>query len=329
MTNEIQSTLRRTFAMSMLLGLAGLATLTASSVVAQTFPTRPVELVVLFPAGSAADITARALTEQMSKKLGQPIVVINKPGAGGSIGYKYAQQKPADGYTLVFNSTSISTVFYTGLTPFDYRAFDAIARVTNENPVIAVRANSPWKDLKSMVADVKKRPGAVSVGNSGIGSHTHISSVAFFHELSGDVMHVPFGGSQVVPSLLGGQIDAVVSVPSALTAHVNAGTLRILTVLASTREPAFPKVPTSAEDGMAYNGEMWRGIASPKGTPPQVVARLEKALQEAVESPEFKAQGVKMGFVPAFMPANEFGPLIAKDDIMLGRLMQRTGLNIK
>jgi len=326
MTNEIQSTLRRTLAKTMLLAIA---TVNAIPVIAQTFPIKPVELVVLFPAGSAADVTARVLSEQMSKKLGQPIVVVNKPGGGGAIGYKYVQQKPADGYTLVFNSTSISTVFYSGLIPFDYRAFDPIARVTVENPVIAVRANAPWKDLKAMVDDVKKRPGAISIGNSGIGSHTHISSVAFFKEINADVMHVPFGASQVVTSLLGGQIDAVVSVPSALTAHVSAGTLRIVAVLATAREPAFPTVPTSAEVGMAYNGEMWRGIASPKGTPPAIVARLEKALEEAVTSAEFKAQGVKMGFVPAFMPANEFGPLIAKDDIMLGRLIERAGLNIK
>jgi tripartite-type tricarboxylate transporter receptor subunit TctC len=215
------------------------------------------------------------------------------------------------------------------LIPFDYRAFDAIARVTVENPVIAIRANAPWKDLQSMVEDVKKRPGAVSIGNSGIGSHTHISSVAFFKEINADVMHVPFGASQVVTSLLGGQIDAVVSVPSALTAHVSAGTLRIVASLSSAREPAFPSVPTTAEVGMAYNGEMWRGIASPKGTPPVIVSRLEKAVQEAVNSPEFKAQGLKMGFVPAFMPASEFGSLIAKEDLMLGRLIERAGLNIK
>lgn len=326
MTHEKKANFRRTLMIGMFAAVAAAA---APPVFAQSFPVKPLELVVLFPAGSAADVTARALSEQMSKKLGQPIFVVNKPGGGGSIGYRYVQQKPADGYTLVFNSTSISTVFYTGLTPFDYRAFDAIARVTVENPVIAIRANSPWKDLQSMVADVKKRPGAVSIGNSGIGSHTHISSVAFFNEIKGNVLHVPFGASQVIPSLLGGQIDAVVSVPSALTAHVSAGTLRIVGVLASTREPAFPGVPTTAEAGMAYNGEMWRGIASPKGTPPAVVSRLEQALQEAVASPEFKAQGAKLGFVPAFMPANEFGPLIAKDDVMLARLMDRAGLKLK
>lgn len=326
MTNAKHTLSRRT----LIVGMATAAiTGTTNLVFAQSFPTKPIELVVLFPAGSSADVAARALADQMSKKLGQPILVINKPGGGGAIGYKYVQQKPADGYTLVLNSTSISTVYYSGLTPFDYRAFDAIARVTIENPVIAVKADAPWKDLKSMMADVRRRPGAVSIGNSGIGSHTHISAVAFFNDQKAEVLHVPFGAAQVVTSLLGGQIDALVQVPGALTTHVQAGSLRILAALSSAREPAFPGVPTSGEQGMAYNGEMWRGIASPKGTPPTVVARLEKALQDSVASPEFKAQGEKMGFLPSFLPANDFAPLIAKDDIMLARLMDRVGLKLK
>lgn len=316
---------RRTF----LAGLAATATAgTTGMAFAQSFPVKPVELVVLFPAGSSADVAARALADQMGRRLGQPIIVANKPGGGGAIGYKYVQQKPADGYTLVLNSTSISTVFHSGLTPFDYRAFDAIARITIENPVIAVRADAPWKDLKSMMADVKRRPGAVSIGNSGVGSHTHISAVAFFADQKAEVLHVPFGAAQVVSSLLGGQIDALVQVPGALATHVRAGSLRILGALSSVRDPAFPNVPTAAEEGMAFNGEMWRGIASPKGTPPTVVARLEKAIHESVASPEFKAQGEKMGFLPAFLPANEFAPLIAKDDIQLASLMSRVGLKL-
>jgi tripartite-type tricarboxylate transporter receptor subunit TctC len=313
--------------------VAGMATAAtggvASLAFAQSFPLKPIELVVLFPAGSSADVAARALADQMGKRLGQPIVVANKPGGGGSIGYKYVQQRPADGYTLVFNSTSISTVYHSGLTPFDFRAFDSIARVTVENPVIAVKADAPWKDLKSMMADVRKRPGALSVGNSGIGSHTHISAVAFFNEQKAEVLHVPFGAAQVVTSLLGGQIDAIVQVPGALTPHVRAGTLRILSALSSTREPAFPNVPTTSELGMPFAGEMWRGVASPRGTPPAVVSRLERALKDSVESPEFKAQGERMGFIPAFLPSNEFAPLVAKDDVMLARLMTKVGLKLQ
>lgn len=310
-----------------LTGVACAATAGASSLgMAQSFPVKPIELVVLFPAGSSADVAARALADQMSKQLGQPIVVVNKPGGGGSIGYKYVQQKPADGYTLVLNSNSISTVHHSGLTPFDYRAFDAIARVTIESPVIAVKADAPWKDLKSMLADVRKRPGIVTVGNSGVGSHTHIYSVAFFQSLNLEVVHVPFGAAATVTSLLGGHVDALIQVPGALTPLVRSGALRILGVLAATREPTYPEVPTAGEQGTAFNAEMWRGIATPKGATPAVVARLEEALQRAVASPEFKSQGEKLGFQPSFLPAREFTSLIAKDDVAMVTMMNRFGI---
>lgn len=326
MTNAPHSIDRRTF----LAGLAAAASAgPASLALAQGFPTKPIELVVLFPAGSSADVAARALADLMGKQLGQPIVVVNKPGGGGAIGYKYVQQKKADGHTLVLNSNSISTVHYSGLTPFDYHAFDAIARVTVENPVVAVKAGAPWKDLKSMVADARKRPGMVSIGNSGIGSHTHISSVAFFHDQKVDVLHVPFGSAQTVSSLLGGHVDALVQLPGALTPQVRSGSLRILGVLSSARESAYPEVPTAIEQGFSFKADMWRGIAAPKGTPVGVIERLEEALQKAVASPEFKAQGEKLGFQPAFLPAREFGALIAKDDVMLARLMTRVGLKLE
>lgn len=326
MTHAKHSIDRRTF----LAGLAAAATAGAANVAhAQGFPIKPIELVVLFPAGSSADVAARALAELMGKQLGQSVVVVSKPGGGGSIGYRYVQQKKADGHTLVLNSNSISTVHYSGLTTFDYRAFDAIARVTVENPVIAVKASAPWKDLKSMMAEAQKRPGMVSIGNSGVGSHTHITAVAFFQDQKVEVMHVPFGSAQTVSSLLGGHIDALVQLPGALTPQVRSGSLRILGVLSSAREAAYPDVPTVTEQGMAFSADMWRGIAAPKGTPAAVIAQLEDALQKAVVSPEFKAQGEKLGFQPSFLPAREFAPLIAKEDIVLARLMTRVGLKLQ
>lgn len=326
MTHAKHSLDRRTF----LVGLATAATAGPTSLaLAQGFPTRPIELVVLFPAGSSADVAARSLADMMGKQLGQKIVVANKPGGGGAIGYKYVQHQKADGHTLVLNSNSISTVHHSGLTRFDYRAFDAIARVTVENPVVAVKADAPWKDLKSMVADARKRPGMVSIGNSGIGSHTHLSSVAFFHDQNVEILHVPFGSAQTVSSLLGGHVDALVQLPGALTPQVRSGSLRILGVLSSAREPAYPEVSTAIEQGMGFSADMWRGIAAPKGTPAAVIVRLEEALQKAVMSPEFHAQGQKLGFQPSFLPAREFASLIAKDDLLLARLMTRVGLKLQ
>lgn len=300
-----------------------------SAALAQNYPTKPVELIVMFPAGSSADVVARLLADGMSRSLGQQVVVMNRPGAGGAIAYRYVQSAKPDGYTMVLNSNSISTVYHSGLTRFDYKAFDPVARVSVENPVVAVRYDAPWKDLREMVAASRKKPGDIKLGNSGTGSHTHFTAVAFFSAQQVDVMHVPFGASQVVSSLLGGDIDALVQLPSALVPMVKAGKLRILGTLASTRDPAFPDVPTAIEQGFNYQAELWRGIAVPKGTPAQVVAALEAAVKAAVNAPDFKSQGDKIGFSPAFQGPKEFGSTIATEDALIGSLMTKTGLKVQ
>ena len=175
---------------------------------------RPLEITVLFPAGSSADVTARLLAEGMSRELGQQVLVIDKPGAGGALGYRYAAQQKPDGYSMVWNSNSISTTYHSGELDFDYHAFDPVARVLVESPVVAVRADAPWKTLKDFVADARARPKRISVGHSGVGSHTHISLVALCKAAGMEVNEIPFSAAQVVPSLVGGHVDAVVQLPS-------------------------------------------------------------------------------------------------------------------
>src|SRR5207302_2743836 len=217
---------------------------------AQEFPKKgPLEITVLFPAGTSADVTARMLAEGMSKALGQRVLVVNRQGAGGAIGYRYVASQKPDGYSLVWNSNSISTTYHSGMMPFDYRAFDAVARVLVESPVIAVRGDAKWKTLAGLIAEAKSRPKQLTVGNSGIGSHTHISSVALFKAAGTEVVDVPFGAAQVVPSLLGAQVDAVVQLPAALSGYAKTGQVRLLAVLISGRDPAFSDVPSAREQG--------------------------------------------------------------------------------
>jgi tripartite-type tricarboxylate transporter receptor subunit TctC len=323
---NIQSISGNRFLSSIRLWALALLAVLSLCAFAQDYPAKPVELIVLFPAGSSSDVVARVLAEGMSKQLGQPVTVINRPGAGGAIGYKYVQGQKPDGYTLVFNSNSISTVHYSGLTNFDYTAFDPVARVTVELPVIAVKGDAPWNNLKDLMEYARQKPGALQVGNSGVGSHTHITAVGFFNEQHVEVNHIPFGAAQVVNSLLGGHIDAVVQLPGALAPLVRAGNLKVIGVLASQREPTFPNVPTAAEQGFNFQADMWRGLAVPKGTPKPVIAKLEQAVRAAVSTPEFKAQGVKLGFAPAFQPAADFGITIAADDQLLAKAMEKAGL---
>ena len=312
-----------------MLACAGLICSAAATARAEepAFPQKtPIEISVLFPAGSSADVTARLLADGMSRALGANVVVINRPGAGGAIGYRYVAGQKPDGYSLVWNSNSISTTYHSGMLAINYEAFDPVARVLVESPVIAVLSKSRWKTLGDMMAEAKAKPKTLNVANSGTGSHTHISSVALFKAAGAEVVDVPFGGAQVVTSLLGGQVDAAAQLPASLLGNLKAGDVRFLAALIPERDPAFPDVPTARESGYDVSLEAWRGIAAPKGTPAPVLAALEAAIKKTVESPEFIAGCERIGARPAFMGAAEFGKMIAAEDVELAKLMQLVGL---
>jgi tripartite-type tricarboxylate transporter receptor subunit TctC len=287
----------------------------------------PIEITVLFPAGSSADVSARLLADGMSKRLGTNVIVVDRPGAGGALGYKFVAGQKPDGHSLVWNSNSVSTTYYAGTSPLTYREFEPVARVLAESPVVAVPGNSQYKSLSDLMAAAKAKPKAITVANSGTGSHTHISSVALFKSAKADVVDVPFGAAQLVPALLGGQVDAAVQLPAALAGSVRSGQLRLLASLTSVRDPAFPDVPTAHEQGFDVSLEAWRGIAAPKGTPQSVIARLEAAIRATVESQEFKDGAERIGARPAYASAVAFGGVIAKEDAKLNDLMEAIGLN--
>jgi tripartite-type tricarboxylate transporter receptor subunit TctC len=294
---------------------------------AQGFPGgKPIEMTVMFGAGSAADVTARQLAEGMSKELATPVVTVNRTGAGGAAGYTHVAQQRPDGYSVIWNSNSISTNYHSGILPFDYHAFDPVARVAVETPVVAVRSDARWRTLKDLLDYAAANPSKVRVGNSGAGSHTHFAATALFAAAHAKEIEVPFGQGQAVVNLLGGRIEATVQLPAAVLSHVKSNDLRVLAALGAKRDPAFPDVPTAEELGYPVALDMWRGIAVPKGTPQPVIARLEEAIRRTVESPEFAAAGKSIGFTPAFLPADEFGRLIANDDTRLGAVMAQLGM---
>ena len=297
---------------------------------AQQFPQgKPVEMTVMFGAGSAADVTARYLADGMARALNVPVPVVNRTGGGGAIGYNHVSQQKPDGHSIIWNSNSISTNYHSGILQFDYRAFDPVARVSVETPVLAVRADAPWKTLKEFVEYAKSNPGKVRIGNSGAGSHTHFAASALFLTGGAKVIDVPFGEGQAVVNLLGSRIEGIVQLPAAVVAHVKSGGLRVLAVLGSKRDPIFPDVPTANESGYAVALDMWRGIAVPKGVPKPVIVRLQNAIKTTVESEAFKEAGKSIGFAPAYLPADDFGRLIASDDAKLASVMVELGLKKK
>jgi tripartite-type tricarboxylate transporter receptor subunit TctC len=311
--------------------MAGAALMMMSAAaVAQQFPAgKPVEMTVMFGAGSAADVTARELAKGMEKALGVPVPVVNRTGGGGAIGYSFVQQQKPDGYSIIWNSNSISTTYHSGITSFDYKAFDAVARVSVETPAIAVRNDAPWKSLKELITFAQANPGKVRIGNSGTGSHTHFVASALFGSNDAKITNVPFTEGQAVVNLLGSRIEGVVQLPAAIVPHVKSGDLRVLAVLGEKRDPVFPEVPTAKELGYSVALDMWRGIAVPTGTPKPVVAKLQDAIRQSVESASFKDAGKTIGFVPAYLSSQDFAKLIANDDVKLAQLMDELGLKKK
>jgi tripartite-type tricarboxylate transporter receptor subunit TctC len=310
---------------TVLMSIAGAAVASA-----QQFPGgKPIEMTVMFGAGSAADVTARYLADGMSKALGVPVPVVNRTGGGGAIGYSHVQQQKPDGHSIIWNSNSVSTNYHSGIMSFDYKAFDAVARVSVETPVIAVRADSPWKTLNEFVDYARANPGKVRIGNSGTGSHTHFAASALFATGEAKIINVPFGEGQAVVNLLGSRIEGIVQLPAAVVAHVKSGDLRVLAVLGSKRDPVFPDVPTAKDFGYPVVLDMWRGIAVPEGTPKPIIASLQDAIRQSVEAPGFSDAGKSIGFTPAYLPAADFGQLIANDDEKLAQLMDGLGLKKK
>jgi len=303
------------------------ALMPATAIAQEAFPAgKPIEMTVLFPAGTSADVTARVLADGMGRQLLTNVLVVNRPGAGGAIGYKYAAAQAADGYHMVWNSNSISTAFHSGMMSIDYRAFDPVARVLVETPLLVVKADAPWKDLRDFVAYAKTNPAKVTVGNSGAGSHTHFSAVMLFKAAGVNVIDVPFGAAQVVPSLLGNHVNSVMQLPGAMATHVKSGSLRVLAALSAKRDPAFPDVATASEQGVNVAADAWRGIAVPKGTPRPVIAKLEDAIRKTVASAEFIKASESLSVAPAFLAADDFGRLMAKEDAELAQIMQSLGL---
>jgi putative tricarboxylic transport membrane protein len=292
----------------------------------QAFPARPIEITVPFGVGNAADVTARYLADGMSKRLGIAVPVVNRPGAGGAVAFTHVTQQPADGHSLGYITTTISTSYYSGNISFDYKAFAPVARVTIETPVLVVRADAPWQTAKEMVDDAKSNPGKFRIGNSGTGTHTHLSASALFLGAGANVIDVPFGGGEATTNLLGGRLEGVVQLPPALSSHIKSGTLRALAALGSRRDSILPDTPTATEAGFPVALDLWRGIVVPRGTPPGAIKKLEEAIRSTVESPEFQDAGVKIGFLPAFLPADEFGRLLAEDDAKLASVMGELGL---
>jgi tripartite-type tricarboxylate transporter receptor subunit TctC len=303
-----------------------LAALVATAAPAAAFPDKPLELTVLFGAGSAADLLARKLAELAGKDLGQAVAVVNRTGAGGALGYTHVRGQGPDGHALVWNSNSVSTAYHAGNMKFDYTAFAGVAALTSEPVSLAVKADAPWKSIGELIAHARAHPGHVRLGNSGRGSFTHLMAVAFENRTGTKLTHVPFGRELAITTVLGDKIEASVQLPAEIMAQVTGRQVRVLAISGDRRLPSLPDVPTLKESGVDLTMSLWRGVAAPRGTPEAVVARLERAFTQAAQSPEFREFATRMGAVVEIRGAKDFDAFMARDDRDIAALMEQIGL---
>lgn len=256
------------------------------------YPSRPIRLLHGFAAGGAADTLSRIVADGLSKKLGQPIIVEAKPGAGGNIAADAIAKAAPDGYTigLVTGAHAISAATYKSLSYQPAESFDMISTLVYYALVIAVRNDYPAKSLGELVSMAKEKPGALSFGSVGFGSTHHLAGELLNAMAGIDIVHVPYrGDSQSITALLGGEVPMIIGTPVLLASQIQAGAIRGLAVTSPSRTALLPDVPTVEEAGIkGYDVRTWAGLLAPKGTPPAVLAALTSATLHILKDPEIK-----------------------------------------
>jgi tripartite-type tricarboxylate transporter receptor subunit TctC len=270
---------------------------------AQVYPDRPIRLIAPFPAGGLVDVLARAVGEELSRSLGQPVIVENKPGAGGNIGADLVAKAPADGYTLLMTSPGIQSInqFLYNAMPFDAEtAFAPVSLVADMPMLVVVHPKTELRTIADLIKFARANPGKLNFGSAGNGTTGHLGQALLTHVANIRITHVPYrGAAPSVTDLIAGQIDGVVDNPPTVMPHILAGTIRPLAIAAPDRLAVLPNVPTSVEAGLPdWQASSWFGVVAPAGTPPDILKRLHSAVASAARQPSMqrfiKESGVRI-----------------------------------
>ena len=272
----------------------------AAPAAAQSYPDRPVRLIAPFPAGGLADVLARAVGDEMSKTLGQPVIVENHAGGGGNTGADVVAKAAPDGTTLLMSSAGILTAnpFLYSKMPFDAEtAFVPVSNVADMSMLVVVSPKLEAKSLGELVAFARAHPDKLTFGSAGIGTTAHLGLAMLMHAAHVKITHVPYrGAAPALTDLVMGQIDGVIDNPPTVLPHISSGALRALAVAAKQRLPFLPNVPTAAEAGVPnYEVSSWFGIVAPAGTPQPIVERLHKEIAAAVRTPAMQKRFASSG----------------------------------
>jgi tripartite-type tricarboxylate transporter receptor subunit TctC len=319
------------YAVAASLSAAGLAAVPqAQSQTAPAFPTRPVKLVVPFPAGGATDLTARLLAGKLAEAWGQPVVVENKPGASGMIGSEQVARAPADGYSiLVTITTHIQNPALFAKIPYDaLKDFEPISQICLSYLVLAVKPEFPARDLKEFIALTRANPGKHTFGSFGTGSSSHIVGERFARQQGLDMTHVPYkGAAPLVTDLLGGQVSSSWIDVSTATQHIAAGKLKPLAVTGPQRASMLPNVPTLGESGFpGYEPLGWVGMLVPAGTPRPIIDRISREVMRVVRLPDVQARLNEQTLVPVGDSPESFARTLRQDMALWAQIVAGAGI---
>ena len=310
--------LKRILTILFVLSLIGITHIQAAE-----FPTKEVQIIIPWAAGGATDLIFRALAATTGKYLGKAVVVVNRPGGAGAVGYTEGMQAKPDGYTLVSAITPLTILPHQVTTAYTYKNFEPVINVVSDPVMFLVRPDAPWKSLKEFLDYAKKNPDMITVGNSGAGGGVHLIALAFEKAAGVKFNHIPFaGGGPSVTALLGGHINAVSVSPPEGIEHVKAGKLKIIALFAEKRFELFPDVPTVKEQGIDFVMNQWRGLAAPKGTPPDVIKKLHDAFKQGMDDPVFKKNAKDMVVNLSYLGPEAFGKLMASEHELYGKLVK-------
>jgi tripartite-type tricarboxylate transporter receptor subunit TctC len=315
----------------LLLAAAALAACAPVAAQAPAWPSRPITLIVPFPPGGLADIVARPVAEALARDLGQPVVIDNKPGAGGGIGMGLAAKSKPDGHTLLMALSSLTVLpeadVILGRAPmFALGDLRPIARYTADPTVLAVRADSPWKTVKDFVDDARKRPGAINYGSSGNYGTMHVPMEILAQDAGIKLTHVPFtGAGPAVLALLGGQIQAVSTGPATVLQHVKAGKLRVLGHWGTGSLASLPEVPALKDTGFNAEYAQWSGLFIPAAVPEPIAQRLRTAARNAAQDARVREVINGAGSPILFQDSPEFERYVQADARRMAEVVKRIG----
>jgi tripartite-type tricarboxylate transporter receptor subunit TctC len=307
-----------------------LVLLACTAAAAQTWPTKPIRLVVGFAPGGAADTVARAYGDSLSRALGQPLVIENRAGAGSSIAAEYVAKSPADGYTILIASPASISVNPALNPKLGYKPADLapITKVSSSPLVIAVNPGTGIRSVKELIAEARKMPGRLNYATSGVGSAPHFGAALFCQVTGIEMVHVPFkGGAPAITSVVAGDTQVTFATPPSVLPMVKAGRLRALAVTSPARSPLMPDIPGMAEAGLPdYSIAFWYGFFVPAGTPSDIVGKIYDAAQVAAQNPAVKAALAREGTEVAVSKSpEEFAAFLAQDEKLWVKLAKESG----